>query len=77
VRSPNLVAKKATNILLRLFVGYQNYLLACAARTEPGRLCQHCSAGYVETAVQEVRTCAEKNSEIRLSIDSDLSQKFG
>ena len=38
----------------------KNYLLAGAASTEIGRLCQQSSAGYARVAVWEVGTYAEK-----------------
>ncbi len=75
--SPNLVPRKATNALLRLMLEkVENYLFTCAASTEIGRLFHPHHAGQMEVAVGEVGTYAEKkNSEIRLSIDSDLSRK--
>ena len=61
--SPDLVPRKATNALLRLFVGKgkKNYLILGAASTEIGRPCQQRHAGYVKTAVQEVGLGGEKN----------------
>ena len=76
--SPDLVPRKATNALLRLFVckRLKNYLFTCAASIEIGRLFHPHHAGQMEVAVGEVGTYAEKKIlDIRLSIDSDLSQK--
>jgi hypothetical protein len=54
----------------------KNYLFTCAASTEIGRLSHPHHAGQMEVAVEKVGTYAEKKiSEIRLSIDSDLSRK--
>ena len=54
----------------------KNCLFTCAASTEIGTVFHPHRAGKMEVAVGEVGTYVEKkNSEIRLSIDSDLSRK--
>jgi hypothetical protein len=61
--SPDFVPEKATNALLRLFVGLKiKKLPSCLRRKHKlGRLRQQRSASYVETAVQEVGLGGEKN----------------
>ena len=70
---------KSNKHFVETLFGPEKNLPSClCSKHKFGTLCQHCSAGYVGTAVQEVGTWWRKKiSEIRLSIDSDLSRKLG